>query len=111
MKKPALKIFIYLLLIVFFVLLIPIFKNDYILSLIYIVLIGIYLIVDYVKKDYLFLLFGLIGMTLSEILFVSTGVEHFVRDSLFGLMPMWLPILWAFAFVMMRRIVTELDKC
>jgi len=110
MSNSIIKIFAYLLLVAFFILLVPFFKNDYILSLIYIVLIGIYFIVDYVKKDYLFLLFGLIGMTLSEILFISTGVESFIRNSLFNMIPLWLPLLWAFAFIIMRRIITELEK-
>jgi hypothetical protein len=47
--------------------------------------------------------FGFIFMTLSEYLFISTGVEVFERDSLFGLMPLWLPFLWGYGFVVIKR--------
>lgn len=49
-------------------------------------------------------------MTISESFFIGTGVETFVRSSLFNIMPIWLPLLWAFAFVIMRRIIVILDK-
>lgn len=46
---------------------------------------------------------GLIALTISEAFFVSTGVESFLRVSLFGLMPLWLPFLWAYVFVAIKR--------
>jgi hypothetical protein len=49
-------------------------------------------------------------MIISEFFFISTGVETFVRDSLCGMMPLWLPFLWAYAFVAMRRAMIILDK-
>jgi hypothetical protein len=85
------------------ILLIPFIKNDYVLTGVYIAIIAISFFIRYEKKDYLFLTFGFFIMIISEYLFISTGVETFVRNSLFGLMPLWLPFLWAYAFVAMKR--------
>jgi hypothetical protein len=49
-------------------------------------------------------------MFASEYFFISTGVETFARNSLFGLMPLWLPFLWAYAFVVIKRAVIILSK-
>ncbi len=49
-------------------------------------------------------------MIISEYLFIKTGVETFTRNSLFGLMPLWLPFLWAYAFVVIKRAIKILDK-
>ena len=49
-------------------------------------------------------------MIVSEYLFISTGVETFNRNSLFGLMPLWLPFLWGYAFVVMKRVIVVLDN-
>ncbi|MBN2052170.1 hypothetical protein JW756_01585 [Candidatus Woesearchaeota archaeon] len=64
----------------------------------------------YEQRDFLFFIFGFIAMIISEYLFVSTGVETFVRNTLFGLMPLWLPFLWAYAFVAMKRAIIILGK-
>ncbi len=44
----------------------------------------------------------------SEYFFISTGVETFIRNSLFGVMPLWLPILWGYGFIAIRRGVEAL---
>ncbi len=49
-------------------------------------------------------------MIASEYVFCSTGVETFVRNSLFGLMPIWLPFLWGYGFIAIKRSVLILDK-
>jgi len=85
-------------------------ENDYILCLLYILVIIISLVKKHEKNDYLFLLFGLIGMFFSEWIFISTGVEKFQRISLFGIMPIWLPFLWAYAFLVIRRIINIIEK-
>ncbi len=57
-------------------------------------------------EEYIFLAgFGL--MIIFENLFISTGVEVFVRKSLFGLMPLWLPFLWGYGFVAIKRTVVD----
>jgi hypothetical protein len=85
--------------------LIPLITNDYLLASIYIIIIILALFIKREKGDFVFMFFGFFAMIISESIFISTGVETFVRNSLFGLMPMWLPFLWAYAFVVMRRSV------
>ena len=88
--------------------LIPLISNDYILASIYLIIIILALSIKKEKGDFVFMIFGFFVMIISESIFISTGVETFVRNSLFGLMPVWLPFLWAYAFVVMRRSVKVL---
>ena len=90
--------------------LIPFVKNDYTLTLIYILIIAVSLIIKYQTKDYLYLILGFTAMIISEYFFVSTGVEIFLRNTLFGLMPLWLPFLWAYAFVVIGRSIKIIEK-
>ena len=92
------------------VLLIPFVPSDFLLTGIYVGIIAVSFWVKYEPKDFLFFLFGLGIMTASESLFISTGVETFVRNSLFGLMPLWLPLLWAYGFVAIRRATHILES-
>lgn len=103
------NIFLNILPIILMIALIPFVKNDYYLSLIYILIIAASFLVKYEKNDHIFLLFGFFMMIISEYLFVSTGVEAFLRNTLFGLMPLWLPLLWAYSFVAMRRAIMIID--
>ena len=89
---------------------IPFLRNDYVLVLAYALIIIFSFAVNYEKKDILFFLFGFVAMTVSEYFFIKTGVETFERKSLFGVMPLWLPILWAYVFVVMRRAISIIDK-
>ncbi len=89
--------------------LIPLVQNDYTLTLIYIVIIIVALLVKRERNDLAVLAFGFCFMIASEYVFVSTGVETFVRNTLFGLMPLWLPFLWAYGFVAIRRGVEILN--
>ena len=104
------KIFLNTIPIILMIVLIPVFKNDYVLTGIHALIIAASFTIKYEQKDYLFFIFGFIIMIISEFFFVSTGVETFIRNSLFGLMPLWLPILWAYAFVAMKRAIIILDK-
>ena len=90
--------------------LIPLVKNDYALAFVYLVLITALLLIKREKNDMLALVFGLVGITISEYLFVATGIETFQRISLFGVMPLWLPLLWAYAFVTIKRSLRVLDS-
>lgn len=83
--------------------LIPLIKNDYILTGVYVAIILIAFILKKQKGDFIFLTVGFLAMIFFEWIFLSTGVEIFLRNSLFGIMPLWLPFLWAYAFVVMRR--------
>ncbi len=88
---------------------IPLIESDYWLASIYILIIIVSLLIRKEKSDLPVLVFGFFAMILSEMLFVSTGVETFKRKSLFGLMPLWLPFLWAYGFVAIKRNVQILD--
>lgn len=85
--------------------LIPLVSNDYVLSALFLLIIIVSLVIRRRPLDLTAFVAGAVLMTLSEYLFVSTGVETFTRNSLFGIMPLWLPILWAYGFVAIKRIV------
>lgn len=101
--KKALYIFLNSIPILIMIGFIPLIKNDISLSLIFIGIVMFALIVKKEKYDITILLFGFFIMIISEYIFISTGVETFVRNSLFGIMPLWLPILWAYGFVAIKR--------
>ena len=85
--------------------LIPIVKNDYLLTLIYAIVIILSFVLGYERRDILFLRVGLIVMFLGEFFFLKTNVETFNRTSLIGIMPLWLPVIWAYIFVAIKRII------
>ena len=88
--------------------LIPFVQDDYILTALYVGVIVLSLMIKYTRYDILIFFVGVIFMTISEYLFISTGVETFTRNSLFGLMPLWLPILWGYGFIVIKRSVSIL---
>jgi len=90
--------------------LIPLIENDIALTAIYAVFILAALAIHQDKKDLIFLIFGFVTLFFSEYLFISTGVETFERRSLLGIMPLWLPFLWAYVFIAIRRMVAGLEK-
>ena len=96
--------------IVAMVALIPIVQSDMYLSGIYVLVILVSLKIYREEKDVLLLVAGLVFMTISEYCFISTGVETFLRTSLFGVMPIWLPILWGYGFVAISRVIKILVK-
>ena len=107
--KKVIDIFINTIPILLMIWLIPLVQNDYLLSLFYILVIGISFVFKLEKKDLVVFSFGFFGMVASEYLFISTGVEVFIRNSLFGLMPLWLPFLWGYGFVVIKRSVKLLE--
>lgn len=108
--QKVLKIFLNSIPILLMIGLIPLIKSDYILTMIYVAIILISLFIKHVKKDIIVLVFGFIVMIIFEYIFISTGVEIFVRNSLFGLMPLWLPFLWGYGFVAIKRSLEILDR-
>ncbi|MDB5244176.1 MAG: hypothetical protein JWN18_46 [Parcubacteria group bacterium] len=92
------------------IILIPIVLNDFLLAALYLVIAIISLMTRHEKNDYLAYVFGLVVITISEYFFIQTGVETFMRNSLFGIMPVWLPLLWAYAFVAIMRSLRVLDQ-
>lgn len=88
---------------------IPFIQNDYFLTALYVGIIIISLTAKYTKHDILIFSVGVVFMTISEYLFISTGVEIFIRNSLFGIMPLWLPLLWGYGFIVIKRSTSILD--
>jgi hypothetical protein len=110
MPKKIKMIGLYALTIGAMIALISVISSDYILALVYVVVAATVLTIKPERHDYAAYLLGLIGITISEYFFISTGVETFSRISLFGVMPLWLPFLWAFAFVLIKRTLHLLDR-
>lgn len=108
--KKAIDIFINTIPILLMIGLIPLVQNDYLLSCLYVLIIGVSFVFKLEKKDLVIFAFGFLVMIVSEYLFISTGVEVFIRNSLFGLMPLWLPFLWGYGFIVIKRSVKILDN-
>lgn len=89
--------------------LIPLVRNDYLLAGIYLAIIAVSA-ARYTKQDVAFLWFGFFALLVSEYLFISTGVERFERTSFLGIMPVWLPLLWAYVFVAIKHSVELFAK-
>ncbi|MDP2598951.1 MAG: hypothetical protein Q8P49_03920 [Candidatus Liptonbacteria bacterium] len=90
--------------------LIPIVQNDYLLTGIYCAIITIFLNIRREPGDITVFFFGFFIMAVSEYFFIGTGVETFTRNSLFGIMPLWLPFLWGYGFVAIKRSVKVLGS-
>jgi hypothetical protein len=101
--NKALKIFTNAVPILIMIGLIPLVEYDVILSFVYLFVIFVSLKIKREKGDLGLFVFGLLIMTLFEFIFVKTGAETFNRNSLLGVMPMWLPILWGYGFIAVRR--------
>ena len=90
--------------------LIPFISSDFMLLAAYALVIFISFLIKREAKEWTIFLAGLFLMTFFEYSFILTGAEVFNRNSLFGIMPVWLPILWAYGFVAIDRVVKILDK-
>ena len=90
--------------------LIPIIQNDYVLTIVYIGCIIVLLKTRPIDTDWLALMVGVVGITASEFFFVSTCVEIFSRNTLFGIMPLWLPFLWGYGFITIERCLRILNR-
>ena len=90
--------------------LIPVVSSDILLTGLYIMLSSIALNIQKEKHDLLIYTIGFFFMLISETIFILTGVETFQRNSLFGIMPLWLPFLWAYGFVAIRRVIHIIEK-
>ncbi len=84
-------------------------NDDYILTAVYAVMIIISFIIKREKKEVMVFFFGFFVMIIAEFIFVSTGVETFIRNSLLGIMPLWFPFLWGYCFVAMKRGIKILE--
>ena len=109
MLKKAFKIFLNIIPVLFMIGLIPLVESDFILTSLYVAVIIVSLLLVRNHGELLFFCLGFVCMIVSEYVFISTGVETFVRNSLFGIMPLWLPFLWGYGFIVIRRSVHILD--
>lgn len=108
--KKALLIFQNSIPILLMIGLIPWISNDYWLTVSYaLIIVGAFMI-RRMPNELLIFSLGFILMIIIEYLFVSTGVETFKRTSLFGIMPLWLPFLWAYGYVVIKRSVLILNS-
>jgi hypothetical protein len=89
--------------------LIPFVANDYLLLSLDVVVIIVSLFIKRERNDIKIFIFGFLIMIVSEYIFTSTRVEVFIRDSLFGLMPIWLPFLWGYGFIAIKRLLEILN--
>ncbi len=104
------RTFISLALVLLMVGLIPLVKNDYILTGVFVFIILVDAIVRKNRSERMAILFGFFAMTMFEYLFVATGVETFSRQSFLGVMPLWLPFLWAYGFLAIKRGAETIDR-
>ena len=93
----------------FMIALIPYVQNDYVLAGIYLLIIAVSAI-RYTRKEFIFLIFGFIMLLIAEYFFLMTGVEVFERRTLLGVMPVWLPLLWAYIFIAIKRGVLVFER-
>jgi len=89
--------------------LIPYIASDYLLTIVYLAIIGAAFSMKHTKNDALAFILGVGIMIVMEYLFVSTGVEVFTRRTFLGVMPLWLPVLWGYGFVAIKRSVWLLN--
>ena len=110
MMNKVSKIILNVIPILMMISLIPLVRNDFVLTGMYAAIIVVALLIKRERNDLLILVFGFFIMIASEYLFISTGVETFQRNSLLGLMPLWLPFLWAYGFIAIKRSVLILNS-
>jgi len=109
MKTDIKKIILNIIPILVMILLIKLIKNDYYLLLSYIIIILLLFKVNYEKNEYKLLISGVVFMFIIEYIFISTGVETFTSQTLIN-MPIWLPVLWGYGFIVINRVSRELLK-
>ena len=109
MKNKAIKITLNAIPILIMMGLIPVIKNDYILTFFYALVIIISFLVKREKNEVIIFFFGFFVMIIAEAIFISTGVETFIRNSFLGIMPLWLPFLWGYSFVAMKRAIKIME--
>ena len=110
MRKYLPQICLYFITIVAMIGLAVFVENDHVLTVIYLGVITITFVVKKERADLLILSVGFLGTLIGEYLFVSTGIETFNRTSFMGIFPLWLPFLWSYIFLAMKRVSWTLAK-
>jgi len=100
--KIFLLIFAYSLPLLAMIGLIPFIQDGKLLTALFVLPALLYFIKNPTKKNYLVYTIGLVAMTLFDSIFLTTGVETFKDTTLFSIMPLWLPFLWAYSFLVIK---------
>ena len=108
--KKTIHIFLNAIPVLLMIGLIPFVLDDGTLAAVYCAIIVIAFCVERTRHDWPVFIFGFFAMMLFEFFFVNTGAERFNRNSLFGVMPIWLPFLWAYGFVAIGRSIRILTN-
>ncbi|HBD24428.1 MAG: hypothetical protein A2566_01385 [Candidatus Zambryskibacteria bacterium RIFOXYD1_FULL_40_13] len=104
MNKNIKKILIQLGLLILAFVLLGIVRNEYVFTVIVIFLIGVSLKMDYHKNEWALLLLGFVlGFFIEVIMGLFYRFQHWDNASLLGV-PIWLPLVWGYAFVLIRRV-------
>lgn len=81
-----------------------VFKNEMLTTISVLVILLIYFKIKYVKGEWALFFFGtVLGMVLEIGGDLVLKLQYWEQASFFGI-PLWLPLLWGFAFVFMRRV-------
>ena len=79
-------------------------RNSFLLTLIYLAAIAIILRIKYYSGDLFALLYGFLLGILVEVIGTSvSGYQSFTNPDFLGI-PLWLPIVWAYGLMAMKRI-------
>ena len=85
-------------------------QNEWLVTLGIVVLITISFLIKYYKNEWRVLLFGIILGFLFEIAGdLVYQAQYWENASLFGI-PVWLPLMWGYGFIFIRRIGNILTK-
>ncbi|HNW71331.1 MAG TPA: DUF2878 family protein [Candidatus Paceibacterota bacterium] len=103
--KKVLIFFANMIPVVLMIWLITVIHDDYLLSLAYIFIIMTSLFIKRERKEVKLFFIGFFIIILYEFIFTNVKVETFERNSLFSLMPIWLPFLWGYCFIVIKRFI------
>jgi hypothetical protein len=104
MKKEHRTLLIGALLLLFSVILTSLIRNEIVSAVIYWISFIIFLKLDYKKGEFYLFLIGLFLGIIMEIGGNLINQMQYWSSGMFFGIPIWLPILWGYAFVFMRRI-------
>lgn len=91
------------------ILLIFLWRNNLLLTFLYLVIIGIAFKIKYEKREiFIFLLGAIVGL-LFEVESVLIGFEIFLDPFFFGI-PLWMPLTWGYGFVVIKRISIAISE-
>lgn len=91
--------------------LIPLLEHEVGITLCYtLVAVSYFILHKWKKLDLIVYTLGFIAMTLFETIFLLTHVEIFTQRGLFGIMPLWLPFLWAYGFLVIKDSLAVITK-